>query len=128
MRLMIEALFNSENYLAAKKLMDASILRQEAVLTNLANLETPGFKRLKVAENFESALTQAIQKGKGSALKDLKPKLEVDANAAPIRGDGNTVSLEKELLALNRNTLEHNLLAERISGHFHRIELAIKGS
>ena len=38
---MIDALFSQSNYLAAKKMLDASVLRHEAIASNLANLETP---------------------------------------------------------------------------------------
>jgi flagellar basal-body rod protein FlgB len=43
---MIEALFNQPNYLAAKKTLDAVVLRQQAIANNIANLETPGYKRV----------------------------------------------------------------------------------
>ena len=46
---MIEALFNQPNYQATKKLLDVSVLRHEALASNLANLETPNYKRIDVA-------------------------------------------------------------------------------
>ena len=55
---MIEALFNQPNYLAAKKTLDAVALRQEAINNNLANLETPGYKRVDLAPNFEQQLNK----------------------------------------------------------------------
>ena len=45
---MIEALFESKNYQASKKLMDMTVLRQEAIAANLANAQTPGYKRVDV--------------------------------------------------------------------------------
>ena len=38
---MIDALFNQNGYLAAKKMLDATTVRQDAIASNLANLKTP---------------------------------------------------------------------------------------
>jgi flagellar basal-body rod protein FlgB len=46
---MINALFSQPNYLASKKMLDATVLRQEAITSNIANLETPNYKRLDIA-------------------------------------------------------------------------------
>jgi flagellar basal-body rod protein FlgB len=56
---MVEALFNQPNYLAAKKSLDVVALRQEAIASNIANLETPGYKRLDVAPSFQGELERA---------------------------------------------------------------------
>ena len=53
---MIDALFNQPNYQATRKLLDATVLRHEALASNLANLETPGYKRMDVAPVFETEL------------------------------------------------------------------------
>ena len=56
---MIDALFNQPEYLAAKKTLDADTLRQQAIASNIANLETPGYKRLDVAASFNTELQRA---------------------------------------------------------------------
>ena len=38
---MIDALFNQNGYLATKKMLDATTVRQDAIASNLANLKTP---------------------------------------------------------------------------------------
>ena len=38
---MIEGLFNQPNYVAAKKLLDVTALRHEALASNIANASTP---------------------------------------------------------------------------------------
>ena len=60
---MIEALFSNPNYLTAKKTLDAVALRQEAIANNLANLETPGYKRMDLAPTFEQELERASSAG-----------------------------------------------------------------
>jgi len=65
---MIEALFSQPNYLAAKKTLDAVALRQEAIANNLANLETPGYRRVDLSPSFEKQLEQATASGDSSQL------------------------------------------------------------
>ena len=66
---MIEALFNQPNYLAAKKTLDAVALRQEAINNNLANLETPGYKRVDLSSNFEQELMRMNQNAVTNSLE-----------------------------------------------------------
>ena len=95
---MIDALFGNSNYLAAKKMLDANVLRHEAIASNLANIETPNYKRLDVSPSFESQLQQAVASKDPEQLAALQPALTVDPQAVSTRGDGNTVQLETELL------------------------------
>ena len=43
---MIDQIYDRENYILAKKLLDVSHARHEALSGNLANAETPGYKRV----------------------------------------------------------------------------------
>lgn len=124
---MIEALFNQPNYQATKKLLDASVLRHEALASNLANLETPNYKRLDVAPAFEAELRQAVGTQDPSMIAALRPRLEVDAAAHSSGRDGNTVQLESELMKLNQNTLEHTLETQLISSSLLKLRHAITG-
>ena len=124
---MVEGLFSGTNYLAAKRLLDATALRQEAIAGNLANVETPGYRRMDVSPSFEAELKQAIGSGDVSAMKTAQPKLAVDATARSSRQDGNTVILESELLKLNQNSVEHAMETQMITGNLMRMRLAITG-
>ena len=42
---LLDNLYSQGNYLVSKKLLDATHLRHETLANNLANVETPGFKR-----------------------------------------------------------------------------------
>jgi flagellar basal-body rod protein FlgB len=44
----VEPIFQSDNYVIARKMLDAAALRHEAIATNVANVETPGFRRLDI--------------------------------------------------------------------------------
>jgi flagellar basal-body rod protein FlgB len=124
---MINALFSQPNYLAAKKMMDATVLRQEAIASNLANLETPGYRRVDVNPSFQTELRQALAGKDSGALAGIQPQLQVDPTAVARTPDGNTVELEDELLRLNQNGIAHALEAQLITGSLVRLRLAITG-
>ena len=124
---MIEALFHQPNYLAAKKTLDAVALRSEAINNNLANLETPGYKRVDLAPSFESELSRAAGAGNAQQIANLSPSLAVDTTAQAGSKDGNTVHLEQELMRMNQNAMTHNLETQMISGMLQKMRLAITG-
>ena len=124
---MIDALFGNSNYLAAKKMLDANVLRHEAIASNLANVETPNYKRLDVAPSFESQLNQAVSSRDGSQISSLQPQLAVDSTVNSGRSDGNTVQLESEMLRLNQNMVEHSLETRLISNALLKMRSAISG-
>jgi len=124
---MIDGLFNQTNYVAAKKMLDATALRHEAISSNLANLETPNYKRLDIAPSFASELQQAIASKDGSLIAEAHPQLAVDQTAVASRKDGNTVQLESELLKLNQNFMEHQLETQLVTGAMMKLRLAITG-
>jgi flagellar basal-body rod protein FlgB len=124
---MIDALFNQPAYVAAKKMLDATVLRQEAIASNLSNVETPNYKRLDVAPSFESQLSQAVKSGDAAQISSLQPRLAVDASAESGRSDGNTVTLESEMMKLNQNTVEDALETMLITGSLAKMRLAITG-
>jgi len=124
---MIDALFNQPDYLAAKKQLDAIALRQDAIASNIANLETPGYKRLDVAPAFNSELERACAARDPQEIASLKPQLAVDPNAAAVSPDGNTVNLESEMLEMNKNSLAGTLQTQLITTDFYRLRMAITG-
>jgi len=124
---MIDALFSQPNYLAAKKMLDATVLRHEAIASNLANIETPNYKRLDVAPNFETQLQQAISTKDPEQINSTQPQLAVDTHAISGRSDGNTVLLESEMLKLNQNMVEHTLETQLVSGSLMKMQMAITG-
>lgn len=124
---MIDALFSQPNYLAAKKMLDCTVLRHEAISSNLANLETPNYKRLDVAPSFESQLKQAITSQDPQQIAAAQPQLAVDGQAFSGRSDGNTVLLETEMMKLNQNMIEHTLETQLVSNSLEKMRLAITG-
>jgi flagellar basal-body rod protein FlgB len=124
---MIDALFSQPAYLAAKKMLDVTVLRQEAIASNFSNLETPNYKRLDVSASFESQLSQAVGSQDMARVTGLQPSLAVDTTAVSGRSDGNTVSLESEMLKLNKNTVEDALETQLVGTSLANMRLAITG-
>jgi flagellar basal-body rod protein FlgB len=124
---MIETLFTQPNYVASKKMLDATVLRHEAIASNLANLETPNYKRLDISGSFQTELQQAFARQNADEISELRPTLQVDPSAVAQRADGNTVQLESELTELQKNLLEHSVGTQLITGALLRLRLAITG-
>ena len=124
---MIEALFNQPSYVATKKLMDATALRHEAIASNIANIETPNYKRIDVATNFTEELHAAMGSGDSNRISSISPTLVEDSNTVSATKDGNNVQLETELMNLNQNTLAHALETQLASGTLLKLRLAITG-
>ncbi|HEY3914353.1 MAG TPA: flagellar basal body rod protein FlgB [Verrucomicrobiae bacterium] len=124
---MIDALFTDSYYVTAKKMLDVSVLRHEAIASNLANIETPNYKRVDVSSSFESQLQTAIQSGDSTAVSSLTPLLAVDTSAVSGRADGNTVQLENELLKMNENTVANAAATEMINESMARMRMAVTG-
>jgi flagellar basal-body rod protein FlgB len=124
---MIEALFNQPDYLAAKKSLDATVLRQQAIASNIANLETPGYKRLDIAPSFSAELQRACASGDPQEISSLQPEIAPDPNAVSNSRDGNTVDLEGEMMQLNQNFLTHSLETQLVSYSLMRLKMAITG-
>lgn len=125
---MIDPIFQTDNYQLARKLLDAAVLRQEAIATNVANVETAGYRRLDISQDFATQLKARMDAGDFAQTADsLQPRLTEDPNARSVRPDGNTVEIEHELLAMNRNAVEHEYLTEIVSSNLKQLKMAISG-
>ena len=123
---MIDGMFASANYQGVKKMLDATVLRQEAIASNLANIETPNYKRVDVTSAFATQLTQAIENGGVKSVRQLKPTISVDETAVAQNRDGNSVQLEKELTYLQKNMVAHHLQTQMITGSLTKLRSAIR--
>ena len=124
---MIDAIFSQPGYAATKKMMDATALRHEAIASNLANIETPNYKRIDVAPSFQTELKAALGFKDVAKISSITPGLVEDPNAVAANRDGNTVQLETELMKLNENTLAHTLETQLVTGTLLKLRMAITG-
>ena len=124
---MIDAIFNHPGYAATKKMMDATALRHQAIASNIANIETPNYKRIDIATSFQTELKSAMGSKEIGKISSIVPGLAEDQSAVAANRDGNTVQLESELMKLNENTLAHNLETQLVSAALLKMRLAITG-
>ncbi len=125
---MIDPIFQTDNYQLARKLLDAAVLRQEAIATNVANAETPGFRRIDIAPDFATQLKARVAAGDlASSADTIKPKLAEDLTARSVRPDGNSVELERELVAMDRNSVEYDYLTQVVTYNLKQLKMAITG-
>ena len=108
---------------------DASWMRQEAISNNIANVNTPGYKRQDVA--FEDSLQEAIsnsryrstdEKVANLSKADLRIRSYTDSSGFSYRLDGNNVDIDTENAALARNQLKYNALVDSINHEFSMIK------
>lgn len=126
-------MFDKINYL--RRAMDASWLKQEAISNNMANANTPGYKRQTV--EFENVLRDYTeQRAAGTAMVktnarhmdiygDLEPTVKTVTDTA-FRKDENNVNVDVEMAEEAKNTIKYNFLSTQISDEFKRLRLAIR--
>ncbi|HEY3757029.1 MAG TPA: flagellar basal body rod protein FlgB [Opitutaceae bacterium] len=127
---MIDPIFQSDNMSMARKLLDASAMRQDAIAANLANLETPGYHRVDVDTDFAAKLKASYEAGtlnSPTGISSINPLLTEDKTARAVRTDGNNVEMEHELLAMNRNSVEYSYLTDVVTYNIKQLKMAIAG-
>lgn len=125
---MIDPVFQTDNYQLARKLLDASVLKHEAIATNIANSETPGFRRLDISPDFATQLQSSLSAGNfATTAGTIQPKLAEDQTARSIRPDGNSVEIERELVAMDRNSAEYDYLTDVVTYNLKQLKMAITG-
>lgn len=120
-------LYSMQNYVVSNKLLDKAHLNHEVLSHNLANIETPGYKRSQVDPVFDSKLEALVDSKKVNKIKDLKLQAVIDYDSKPVRVDGNNVSLDKELMHINQNALNYEFLTNSVSGTIKHLNTAIRG-
>lgn len=108
--------------LALKRLVEGTTLRQSALASNIANANTPGYRRVDV--DFHGALDAAIAGGK-TALERVTFSTEVDASRSLNRQDGSAIDIDTESAMLAQNALEHQAAVQVLTARESIIKLAM---
>jgi len=111
-----------------ENMLDVASLRHKIVANNIANVNTPGYKKLDVS--FEDQLERAIKSSDETNFHKFKPKITISEDAADgtIRNDGNTVDMEKEVATLLKNTGSYKIYSQLLSKKFDLLKSAIEGT
>jgi flagellar basal-body rod protein FlgB len=113
-----------------EKSLDASWLRNDIISQNIANVDTPNYKRkeVKFEEYLNSEMKYSrISNGKSRLKGSGDIKVIEDHRNYSYRLDGNNVDIEREMAKLAVNTLRYNTLIQRMSGQFNKIRTVIRG-
>lgn len=97
-------------------------LRQKAIANNVANLETPGYRRIDV--KFEEILAKSLNSSEPVDLSELEPQV-YQPKKTPVKSNGNDISLENEVGEMIKNSLRHQTYIRLLSKRYKQIELAI---
>lgn len=112
------------------KAADASWMRNNIISNNIANVDTPGYKRKDV--QFESYLMASMTKG-GSLdqrvrdvnLNSLNSTIYTDQSSLSYRLDGNNVDIDTESSYLAENQLRYYALLDSMSQEFNRLKTVL---
>ena len=131
-----EVLF-SNTIVMLEKLLDFQSQRHNILSTNVANIDTPGYKGcdLRFSDELKKAVgskgTLPLEKTNErhlplemGKLKEVK-HLMVSSDDVVHRLDGNTVDLDKEMAKLAENSLYYNVTAQIVSKKLRSIITAI---
>lgn len=123
--------FNYINVL--EKACDAGWMRNAAISNNIANVDTPGYKRKDV--DFESYLQSAVLGG--SSLDDNIASVDLDTitgttytdyGQVDYRLDGNNVDIDTENVELAKNQMKYYTMLDSITQEFTRLKSVLKTS
>lgn len=104
--------------------LDAIAFRQRVTANNMANVNTPGFKRGTVP--FEQWLERAMSSNTNLPISrthaghltprggNYQPSVEIDRNTT-LRNDGNNVDIEREAAQEAKDTLLYNAVITQVN-------------
>lgn len=121
--------------------MDVAVLRRNVIANNIANAETPNFKRSAV--NFESELKRALDSERAKPplqflndprhipfhqprdYRTVRPRLLLDYLTTS-KNNGNNVDIEEEGMLAQENQLLYQTLSTAISAQFNLVNLVLR--
>lgn len=116
------------------KAADSSWLRNEVLSNNIANVDTPNYKRQDVAfatylnsalESSGGANSTLTQKVNNANLDSVTSKIYKDNSTLSYRSDGNNVDIETENVELASNQINYDALLDSMSNEFTRMKAVL---
>lgn len=115
------------------KAADASWTRENLIANNIANVDTPGYKRQDL--DFESVFREELGRCKHVSLDDKMKELHLDHLNARVytdyanysyRIDGNNVDIDTEQVELASEQIKYQALTQSLTSEFKRMQDVIK--
>lgn len=120
------------SYELIKKGLDVSALRQKAIASNIANINTPDYKVNKV--EFEEYLNKSMDKVSLnkthdehfgiSNILDIEPKME-KRETTSLNQNGNNVDIDIEMTELAANEIYYNILVQQLNAKLSNLNYVI---
>ena len=120
-----------------EKALDASVMRDDAINQNIANVDTPNYRRKQVLfeEILKVAQGDSVLSGNRTDPRHLpiggvdvggsSPMITEDNTKSKMRLDGNNVDVNLEMSSLSKNTIRYSTLITKLNGEFKKIKSAI---
>ena len=124
----MKGLFETHTLLSAK-VMDMQLQRQNVVMSNMANIKTPGYlaRRVKFEEDLQKALNidgrGKMTRTAGNHVpaefdpKNFGPEWEKKMPLRVVHGE-DRVDMDKEMAIMAKNTMRYNTLATVVKSNF----------
>ena len=112
-----------------EKELDLFAVRNKAIANNIANIATPGYKRVDVS--FQGELSRAIANSQNDVdlsqnVENVDPQIEVDRSGFLASG-ANNINIDQEMADLAKNQLQFKLAARLMTDTFALIDKSING-
>lgn len=113
--------------------LDATATRNEIISNNIANVNTPNYKRKDI--RFETELKYAFLHSDDSTvdatvrhldLRELQPEVYTDYAELSYRYDGNNVDINNENAILAKNQIKYNGLMDSVNKEFSLLKSAMQ--
>ena len=123
------------NYInVLNKAAEASWTKNEIIANNIANVDTPDYKRKDL--NFEALLSEALsdatlttknmdKKVGGLNLSSLNPQVYTEYSTLSYRYDGNNVDIDTENAYLADNQIKYYTLLDSMNHEFNRLKMVL---
>ena len=106
------------------RLVSATDQRQQVISHNIANVNTPNFKRLEL--DFEAELAKEIKRGVGAGGSAATPVVK-QTPGLTTRADGNNVDIDQEIGQLNKNALLQQVYLQLLGTEMSQMRRAMEG-
>ena len=119
------------------KAADGSWARNNAIANNIANIDTPNYKRQDVsfqaelqhalkASKYTSLDTKVRELNEGGRLSHIEPRTYTDYANYSYRLDKNNVDVDNENVELASNQIVYQAIVESINSEFTNLKTVIK--
>lgn len=102
--------------------LQASEYKNQVILNNMANAETPGFKASDV--EFEGILSDVIESSKYTGelnIDSVLPKLKTNHANFSTRIDENNVDVEVEMIKFYKNSAKYDVIVNSVLNNSSRL-------